>query len=105
MTQVSRLSLEEEKKNAGPLQQRVHCCRAASASAAPGTILTKAHARAPPWGTTLLQQYHHCLHCPCTDHAPPCLQYLHEDGYTTYGLVGCTQPRRVAAMSVAKRVR
>jgi len=31
-------------------------------------------------------------------------QYLHEDGYTTYGVVGCTQPRRVAAMSVAKRV-
>ncbi|GJV67697.1 putative RNA-directed DNA polymerase [Tanacetum coccineum] len=31
-------------------------------------------------------------------------QYLHEDGYTTYGIVGCTQPRRVAAMSVAKRV-
>jgi hypothetical protein len=31
-------------------------------------------------------------------------QYLHEDGYTTYGMVGCTQPRRVAAMSVAKRV-
>lgn len=31
-------------------------------------------------------------------------QYLHEDGYTTYGKVGCTQPRRVAAMSVAKRV-
>ena len=31
-------------------------------------------------------------------------QYLHEDGYTSYGLVGCTQPRRVAAMSVAKRV-
>lgn len=31
-------------------------------------------------------------------------QYLHEDGYTKYGLVGCTQPRRVAAMSVAKRV-
>ncbi|CAI7843642.1 unnamed protein product, partial [Closterium sp. NIES-54] len=30
--------------------------------------------------------------------------YLHEDGYTTYGMVGCTQPRRVAAMSVAKRV-
>lgn len=35
----------------------------------------------------------------------PCPQYLHEDGYTTYGVVGCTQPRRVAAMSVAKRVR
>ncbi|KAK4423938.1 Pre-splicing factor ATP-dependent RNA helicase DEAH7 [Sesamum alatum] len=31
-------------------------------------------------------------------------QYLHEDGYTTNGVVGCTQPRRVAAMSVAKRV-
>jgi pre-mRNA-splicing factor ATP-dependent RNA helicase DHX38/PRP16 len=31
-------------------------------------------------------------------------QYLHEDHYTDYGLVGCTQPRRVAAMSVAKRV-
>ncbi|KAH9307824.1 hypothetical protein KI387_035735, partial [Taxus chinensis] len=31
-------------------------------------------------------------------------QYLHEDGYTTYGMIGCTQPRRVAAMSVAKRV-
>lgn len=31
-------------------------------------------------------------------------QYLHEDGYTHYGMVGCTQPRRVAAMSVAKRV-
>ena len=31
-------------------------------------------------------------------------QYLHEDGYTKYGRVGCTQPRRVAAMSVAKRV-
>lgn len=32
-------------------------------------------------------------------------QYLHEEGYTTFGQVGCTQPRRVAAMSVAKRVR
>jgi len=31
-------------------------------------------------------------------------QYLYEDGYGTYGLIGCTQPRRVAAMSVAKRV-
>ncbi|WFD33073.1 RNA helicase [Malassezia sp. CBS 17886] len=31
-------------------------------------------------------------------------QFLHEDGYTSFGLVGCTQPRRVAAMSVAKRV-
>lgn len=32
------------------------------------------------------------------------MKYLHEDGYTTNGIVGCTQPRRVAAMSVAKRV-
>ncbi|KAI3944566.1 hypothetical protein MKW98_021024 [Papaver atlanticum] len=31
-------------------------------------------------------------------------QYLYEDGYTRNGIVGCTQPRRVAAMSVAKRV-
>ncbi|XP_026434730.1 probable pre-mRNA-splicing factor ATP-dependent RNA helicase DEAH5 isoform X1 [Papaver somniferum] len=31
-------------------------------------------------------------------------QYLAEAGYTTIGKIGCTQPRRVAAMSVAKRV-
>ncbi|XP_044317365.1 pre-mRNA-splicing factor ATP-dependent RNA helicase PRP16 [Drosophila rhopaloa] len=31
-------------------------------------------------------------------------QYLHEDGYSQRGMIGCTQPRRVAAMSVAKRV-
>ncbi len=31
-------------------------------------------------------------------------QYLHEAGYTRRGCVGCTQPRRVAAMSVAARV-
>jgi pre-mRNA-splicing factor ATP-dependent RNA helicase DHX16 len=32
-------------------------------------------------------------------------QYLHEAGYTKDGMmVGCTQPRRVAAMSVAARV-
>ena len=31
-------------------------------------------------------------------------QYLHEAGFTQFGMVGCTQPRRVAAMSVAKRV-
>eukprot|EP01071_Lankesteria_metandrocarpae_P012591 Lankesteria_metandrocarpae@DN6068_c0_g1_i1.p1 len=31
-------------------------------------------------------------------------QYLAEVGYCTNGLIGCTQPRRVAAMSVAKRV-
>ncbi|KAJ7454911.1 pre-mRNA splicing factor [Mycena galericulata] len=31
-------------------------------------------------------------------------QYLHEAGYTAKGKIGCTQPRRVAAMSVAARV-
>ncbi|CAN1305666.1 Pre-mRNA-splicing factor ATP-dependent RNA helicase DEAH1 [Linum perenne] len=31
-------------------------------------------------------------------------QYLHEAGYTKLGKIGCTQPRRVAAMSVAARV-
>lgn len=31
-------------------------------------------------------------------------QFLYEEGYANSGLIGCTQPRRVAAMSVAKRV-
>lgn len=31
-------------------------------------------------------------------------QFLYEDGYGNRGMIGCTQPRRVAAMSVAKRV-
>ena len=31
-------------------------------------------------------------------------QYLHEAGYSKSGRIGCTQPRRVAAMSVAARV-
>ncbi|CAG7822437.1 unnamed protein product [Allacma fusca] len=31
-------------------------------------------------------------------------QYLHEEGFSKHGMIGCTQPRRVAAMSVAKRV-
>lgn len=31
-------------------------------------------------------------------------QFLYEDGYGKLGMIGCTQPRRVAAMSVAKRV-
>ena len=31
-------------------------------------------------------------------------QYLHESGITKFGMIGCTQPRRVAAMSVARRV-
>ena len=31
-------------------------------------------------------------------------QYLYEDDYSSYGMIACTQPRRVAAMSVARRV-
>ncbi|KAK6016291.1 hypothetical protein OSTOST_18228 [Ostertagia ostertagi] len=31
-------------------------------------------------------------------------QYLLEEGFGSTGIIGCTQPRRVAAMSVAKRV-
>ncbi|KAH0069565.1 pre-mRNA-splicing factor ATP-dependent RNA helicase PRP43, partial [Aureobasidium melanogenum] len=31
-------------------------------------------------------------------------QYLAEEGYANSGVIGCTQPRRVAAMSVAQRV-
>jgi pre-mRNA-splicing factor ATP-dependent RNA helicase DHX38/PRP16 len=31
-------------------------------------------------------------------------QFLYEEGYGNRGLIGCTQPRRVAAMSVARRV-
>ena len=31
-------------------------------------------------------------------------QYMAEAGFTVTGKIGCTQPRRVAAMSVAKRV-
>ncbi|KAK3046012.1 hypothetical protein LTS18_013492, partial [Coniosporium uncinatum] len=31
-------------------------------------------------------------------------QFLYEEGYGNKGMIGCTQPRRVAAMSVAKRV-
>lgn len=31
-------------------------------------------------------------------------QFLYEDGYGKAGMIACTQPRRVAAMSVAKRV-
>jgi ATP-dependent RNA helicase DHX8/PRP22 len=32
------------------------------------------------------------------------VQYLAESNYADRGQIGCTQPRRVAAMSVAKRV-
>jgi len=31
-------------------------------------------------------------------------QYMAELGFTKNGMIGCTQPRRVAAVSVAKRV-
>lgn len=31
-------------------------------------------------------------------------QYLEEEGYAKFGIIGCTQPRRVAAVSVAQRV-
>lgn len=31
-------------------------------------------------------------------------QYLEEEGYGSFGVIGCTQPRRVAAVSVAQRV-
>lgn len=31
-------------------------------------------------------------------------QFLYEDGYNSLGMIACTQPRRVAAMSVARRV-
>ena len=44
---------------------------------------------------------------PCPAPAPPPAplpQYLHEAGYSKLGKIGCTQPRRVAAMSVAARV-
>ena len=29
---------------------------------------------------------------------------MNEEGYSEHGLIGCTQPRRVAAVTVAKRV-
>lgn len=32
-------------------------------------------------------------------------QYLYEEGYCKRGKIGCTQPRRVAAMSVSERVK
>lgn len=42
------------------------------------------------------------LHSQFTSEIP---QYLHEVGWTEQGMrVGCTQPRRVAATSVAARV-
>ncbi|KAK3042732.1 hypothetical protein RJ639_000790 [Escallonia herrerae] len=40
----------------------------------------------------------------CSGKMTQILQYLHEGGYTKRGKIGYTQPRRVAAMSVAARV-
>ena len=31
-------------------------------------------------------------------------QFLHDDGYSKFGQIACTQPRRVAAVSIARRV-
>ena len=31
-------------------------------------------------------------------------QYLLQDGYGSLGIIGCTQPRKVAAVSIANRV-
>lgn len=31
-------------------------------------------------------------------------QYLHEAGFTDKGIIGITQPRRVAAITISKRV-
>lgn len=54
----------------------------------------------PPFITPTL--IHHRLipfrHCCVAAHEPQMTQYLHEAGYTRKGLIGCTQPRRVAAM-------
>ena len=47
---------------------------------------------------------HSCYLLKCVVNKIIYFQYLREDGYTSYGMIGCTQPRRVAAMSVAKRV-
>ena len=40
----------------------------------------------------------------CAGKTTQLTQYLLEQNYAEFGLIGCTQPRRVAAMSVAKRV-
>ena len=53
--------------------------------------------------STILQ----CSHSRCSlclGKTTQLTQYLHEDGWSDFGIIGCTQPRRVAAMSVAKRV-
>jgi hypothetical protein len=44
------------------------------------------------------------MHVCCCAYCAQVPQYLHEAGYSKLGKIGCTQPRRVAAMSVAARV-
>ena len=48
---------------------------------------------------------HTCAVRMATPHSQPHHSHMcSQDGYTRFGIIGCTQPRRVAAMSVAKRV-
>lgn len=69
-------------------------------------------AGSPPLNCGRLSTRHPCLDIkplpfplsPALHFCPsPCL-ITPQDGYTSLGIIGCTQPRRVAAMSVAKRV-
>lgn len=50
----------------------------------------------------LISRYRVCGVCVCDCAELP--QFLHEAGLAKTGMVGVTQPRRVAAMTVAKRV-
>ena len=60
---------------------------------------------AAAWGTPLADLAVHGAAAKPWECAPPQIpQYLHEAGYSKAGKIGCTQPRRVAAMSVAARV-
>lgn len=43
------------------------------------------------------------MRCACIQ-TTQMTQYLAEEGFAAKGMIGCTQPRRVAAMSVSKRV-
>ena len=58
--------------------------------------------RIPP--TPLVTSSLKLLTCNVVGKTTQLTQYLHEAGFSDFGLIGCTQPRRVAAMSVAKRV-
>jgi pre-mRNA-splicing factor ATP-dependent RNA helicase DHX16 len=50
------------------------------------------------------QSHHICCCFLNTGKTTQIPQFLHEIGYSELGKIGCTQPRRVAAMSVAARV-